>query len=364
MLIVFTVSLVALFLTFLESRKMLKNGMVIGFAMVTFLGCIHYDYGNDYMAYYDIYKSITSIKFNFIDVLSGDVYKEPGWALLCYAFKPFGGFFMMVAFLNIIQNLLVYKVIKKNVEQQWWPFAAFIYLFSTSYYLLNFSMMRQGFVICLFLGAWELIKEKKLIKSLLVLMLSATIHKSAIFLLPFAFIGFVKINKGRIAVALYVVLYLLIWFAGDFMNDVMSLFMVFEEFEDYALTYGNDKSNNTYRLGFVLNLIPLVLSLIYITNTSKGYKSTDKIAVALSIISFIIAPFSEIIPIVGRIGMYFGVYQIIAAPKIYSNVENNIIRWGLLFIFCFMTMHGYMGFFNSPIYREAYTTFHTIFSVI
>ena len=85
---------------------------------------------------------------------------------------------------------------------------------------------------------------------------------------------------------------------------------------------------------------------------------------ALSIISFIIAPFSEIIPIVGRIGMYFGVYQIIAAPKIYSNVENNIIRWGLLFIFCFMTMHGYMGFFNSPIYREAYTTFHTIFSVI
>ena len=28
----------------------------MGFVLVTFLGCVHYDYGNDYMSYVDIYN--------------------------------------------------------------------------------------------------------------------------------------------------------------------------------------------------------------------------------------------------------------------------------------------------------------------
>ena len=148
------------------------------------------------------------------------------------------------------------------------------------------------------------------------------------------------------------------------MNDVMQVFLSFDEFEDYVVSYGKDKSVATYRLGFVLNLIPLILSLIYMLNTRVSESSRCKLAVALSIVSFIIAPFGEIMPIVGRIGMYFGVYQIIALPSVYSNVRNNVMRFGLLFIFCFMTMYGYIGFFRSDVFYEAYSTFHTIFSVM
>ena len=363
MLIVFFTSCVALLLTFLDSRRILPKGMTIGFVLVTLLGCIHYDYGNDYMSYYDIYKSIISVKFNFAAVWSGIVYKEPGWAFLCYLFKPFGGFFMMVACLNIIQNVIIYRIIKSNVDQKWWPFATFIYLFSSSYYLLSFSMMRQMFVICVFFGLWSLIKQKKWYLVFLILLLCSSVHKSALILLPFSFAGLFPISRGRFAVILYVFLYLTMWFAGDFMNDTMALFLSFDEFSNYAY-YSKDTANNTYRLGFIMNLIPLILSLIYIAKAKKEYKTDDKLMVMLSIVSFIIAPFSEIIPVVGRIGLYFGSYQIIAIPKVYSNVNNNLIRWGVLFVFCFMTMHGYFGFFSSPVYRDSYSTFHTIFSVL
>ena len=364
MFIVILTSIIALFLTYLDSRRILPRGMKLGFILVTFLACIHYDYGNDYMAYYDIYKDIVNIKFNLYDILSGETYKEPGWALLCYFFKPLGGFFTMVAVLNLLQNIIVYNVIKSNVDHNWWPLAAFIYLFSTSFYLLNFSMMRQGLVICVFLGVWRYIKEKKVLLSLIIIFLCSMIHKSALLLLPFSFAGLLRINKGRIAVIIYIVLYFLIWFAGEFMNDVLMFFLSFDEFEEYAVSYGNDRSTNTYRLGFILNLIPLILSLIYLLKVPKSNDAQNKLAVALSILSFIIAPFSDIIPLVGRIGMYFSVYQLIAIPRVYSNIRNNVIRYGLLFIFCFMIMYGYLGFFQSEVFNKAYSTFHTIFSVI
>lgn len=364
MFIVILTSIIALFLTYLDSRRILPRGMKLGFTLVTFLACIHYDYGNDYMAYYDIYKDIVNIKFNFYDILSGETYKEPGWALLCYSFKPLGGFFSMVAVLNIIQNIIVYKIIKSNVKQSWWPLAVFIYLFSTSFYLLNFSMMRQGLVICVFLGTWKYIKEKKVLLAFAILFLCSMIHKSALVLLPFSFAGLFPIRKGYIAVVIYIILYLLIWFAGEFMNDVMELFLSFDEFEEYVVSYTNTESSNTYRLGFVLNLIPLILSLIYLLKSAISDPVSNKLAVALSIVSFIIAPFSDIIPIVGRVGMYFSVYQVIAIPRVYANIRNNVIRYGLLFIFCFMIMYGYLEFFQSDVFSKAYSTFHTIFSVM
>jgi hypothetical protein len=215
----------------------------------------------------------------------------------------------------------------------------------------------------MFLGAWGLIKDKKCFRALLVLLLGATIHTSALILLPFAFSGLLPIKTGRILVLIYVGLYIAIWFGGEFMNEVMTFVMSFDEFQEYGEAYGRDQANNTYRLGFVINLIPLILSLIYIL-TSKGAGRDDKLMVSLSIVSFIIAPFSEIMPAVGRVGMYFGVYQILALPRVYANVRNNVMRLGLIFILVTITLYEYIEFFNSDVFGDAYSEFKTIFSVI
>ena len=47
MYIVIICSLIALLLTYLESTNQVKGGMKWGLVMVTILGMIHYDYGND-----------------------------------------------------------------------------------------------------------------------------------------------------------------------------------------------------------------------------------------------------------------------------------------------------------------------------
>ena len=364
MYIVIFCSLIALLLTYLESTNKVKDGMKWGFVIVTILGMIHYDYGNDYMSYYDVYKQVTSYSFDLPGILAGDYFREPGWALLCWFFKPIGGFFMMVAVLNMIQNMLVYRTIKNYVEKKWWPLSVFIYLFSTSFYLMNFSMMRQGFVVCVFLGLWPLIKEKKWYLAAPILWLCSFVHTSAIILIPFAFAGLVPIGKGKVWASLYIIVFLVLWLSGSVLNDIFMSFMSIEEFQNYADTYST--SNNTMKigLGFAMNLIPFILGMMYLRDTESGHRFSDNLVVSIALVSFVITPFASIIQLIGRLGVYFGSYQMIAMPLIYKNLKRKDIQWALLFLFVFMLAYDYLIFFKNPIWINKFTTFKTIFSQI
>lgn len=362
MFIVFITSLMAFVLTFFESRGKIRHGMLWGFVMITTLGVIHYDYGNDYMAYFNIYNEITRFPFNFEQIINKELFKEPGWAILCYLFKNFGGFFAMVAVLNIIQNILVYRFIKSNVEKQWWSMAIFIYLFSTSLYLLNFSMMRQGFVVCVFLGIWNLVKNKKWWWALLILYLCTFIHTSAFVLLPFAFWGFIPNGHGKTWAIIYNVLLIFLWISGETLNALFISLMDVEEIKEYLEYYGDKQITKSYGIGFIMNILPFFVALYYLLTN----KDTDKKQniVLLSIISFIITPFAHIIPMIGRLSAYFSIFRLASIPIIYSSIKRKEIRFALITIFIAMTLYDYWLFFNNSVFAKSYSTFHTIFEEI
>ncbi|WP_308597088.1 EpsG family protein [uncultured Parabacteroides sp.] len=335
-----------------------------GFVLITLLGVVHYDYGNDYMSYLNVYKDVTQYDFDLKGILSGVYYREPGWALLCCFFKPIGGFFMMVAVLNIIQNYIVYRCIAQKVDKTWWTMAIFVYLCSTSYYLMSFSMMRQEFVIIVFLGLWKYIKSRKWWIVLIVLYLCSFIHTSALILIPFAFWGYLPMEKSKYIGVVYLVFLLLLWFGQEFTKEIFVMLMNSEDVAKYADTYGN--STNTMRIGvgFVLNLIPIILSLLFLFKRKKQYTVEERQLVALAIVANLITPFTSIIPLVGRLGMYFGVYSIVSYPLIYGNIERKDLRYVLVSIMIFMLLYDYVLFFNNPVWVEKYSEFHTIFPLI
>ena len=265
MFVVISFSILALLLTILESRGIIKGGMKLGFILVTVLAVIHYDYGSDYMSYLNRYKQITAVPFQFTSLLNGD-YSDVGWTLLNYAFSHFGGFFMLVAVLSILQNVLVYKIIANNVSRKWWPLAVCIYLFSTSFYLLNFSMLRQGLVIIIFLSLWPMIRDRKWLFVLSVLYICSSIHSSALILLPFAFWGFLPTKNNKLMVLAYIFLYFSLWLGKDFMNNIFNSMLVIDEFDAYADTYDHETGDGVsfWGIGFIINLIPLIIALYYI----------------------------------------------------------------------------------------------------
>ena len=80
MYIVVFVTLIAILLTNLETRGQIKNGMLYGFVLVTLLGCIHYNYGNDYKGYLRWYDEITRIPLHW-EYLFNNQY-EFAWQVL------------------------------------------------------------------------------------------------------------------------------------------------------------------------------------------------------------------------------------------------------------------------------------------
>ena len=365
MYIVIFFSILAFLLTYLESKGKMKGGMKIGFILVTILGAIHYDYGNDYFSYLGNYEEITRYSFDLLGILAGEYYREPGWALLCWLFKPIGGFFRMVAVLNIIQNYIVYRFINTNVEVEWWGMAIFTYLFVQSYYLMSFTMMRQEFVVIVFLGLWTFIKERKWWISLLVLYLCSFIHSSSLILLPFAFWGFVSMKNAKIIGVGYVIFLATLWIFQDTLNNIFQFALTLDEgFSNYANNYDDGKRGLNIGLGFIVSMIPFVLSILFLFSKNNQASLQIKQMVALSAISFLIAPFSQIIQLVGRLSVYFGVYSIGAIPFIYSNIKDKSVRICFIGLYIIVILYSYYLFFTTGIYSVPYSEFHTIFSVL
>lgn len=365
MYVVVFFSLIAFLLTYLESKGQMKYGMKVGFILLTILGAIHYDYGNDYMPYYELANQVTSYSFDLSKILAGDYYRDSGWVLLCWLFKPFGGFFVMVAVLNVIQNCVVYKFIKRNVELKWWPLAIFIYLFVTSFYLMSFSMMRQMFVVIVFLGMWKYIILRKWWIPLIVLYLCSYVHGSAIVLLPFAFWGFIPMDKAKYVGVGYVTLLIVLWLFHETLSNIFQFAMTLDDgFSEYAYRYENDEKGLKLGLGFIINMIPFGLSIMFLLSKKNNYSYQTKSLVALGAISFLITPFGQIIRLVSRLGSYFGIFGLASIPLIYGNIKNRIMRLGLLFIYILITLYDYYLFFADSVFSEKYSTFHTIFSQI
>ena len=364
MFVVITISLIALLFTYLESIGKFRDGMKWGFVLVTILGAIHYQYGSDYMAYYRLYQMIEDYPFNLKTIMEGDVFRDPGWVILCYLFKYLGGFFMMVAILNIVQNIIVYKFIKREVNIAWRPLAIFIYLFHTGFYLMSFTMMRQEFVIIIFLGIWPWIKEKKWAKCIIILYLCSFIHKTAFVLLPFSFWGYFPIKNKNI-IYFYILSLLTLYISSDILSNMFNIFTDFEDFGRYVDTYGKDnKRTFNIGVGFVLYLLPVIASISYLIN-NRGKKETDKLRlVLLALIGNLIIPFSFISPIISRIGLYFAIYQTSSLPVAFNYIRNKTLRQMVLFSYSFIILYDYLFFFNSPLWSKSFSNFKTIFPVL
>lgn len=364
MYIVIATSLIALLLTYYESIGRLRGGMKWGFVIITVICAIHYDYGNDYMSYYNVYKEVESTDFNFSTIMQGYVYRDPGWALLNYLFKPLGGFFVLVAVLNIIQNVIIYRFIKREVAKEWWPISVFIYLFTTSFYLMSFSMMRQWFVVCIFMSMWPYIKKRNWWIPLLVLYLCHFIHGSSIVLIPFAFWGFLPIKNSKLYTLIFAGFVIALWISGTWVNTLIEQTVSLTETESFVERYEqSDTINGSFGIGAFLKFLPLLLGLFYLFN-EEGKDLSQKQLVALSIIGFAIAPLNQLLPAIGRMGLFFSFFQVATFPVIYGRIKNVPLRLVFISIYVLLIVYDYLLFFKRGVFADHYRYFHTIFSVL
>lgn len=365
MSIVILVSVFCLLLTYLESEKKLAYGMFLGFCGITILYSLHYDFGTDYMTYYNNYLRTAAANYSINDVFVLDNWRngEYGWGLLqwiCSKIDKRNGFFLLVIINSLIENLIIYKFIRKHAKREYWPFSVFVYLFNSSFYLLGFSMMRQWLAMCLILFAYDYILKKKIIISFIIIYIASIIHHTASILFPIIFIAYVPMKYAKYYGVGFFFVFAILMLEGDALNSSLTIIMnQSETIKDYITNYDGYGANKSFGIGFILNMIPFLLSIAYLI---KSEDNKNKILVLLACIGTMIIPFSQSLAMVKRMSLYFAIFSLISTPIVYSFVVEKRIRYLLIVLFIFMQVWGYWGFLNDPSYKSHYEEFKTIFS--
>ena len=362
MYLVIFCSFIAILLTYLDSYKIFNGGMKWGFILVTFLAVIHYDYGNDYMSYLGVYQEISRFD-TLTSVVDEDVYRDIGWSVVNYLFRYFGGFFGLVATISIFEGVVYYTAIKKYLPRRLWWFGIVIYLLVPSFYLYNFSMLRQGLVIAVFLSLWPLIEKRKWWIAAPILYASSFIHGSALVLVIFAFWVFLPVKNGKLLTIVYLGILIALFFSSTFLSNVSNfVFESTDAFDGYMETYSQREMNKSLGLGFFIYLIPLIVQLIYLGN----YAVSENLrrVVALACLSSFFIPLSMVIPMIGRVAMYFSAYSTIAIPLAYNEINMKQIRNILIVLYIVILLYDYYLFFTSEVWTAHYSIFHTIFSLL
>lgn len=363
MITLFLMGLVCLVLTHYASRDKFPHGLEICFAIAAFFAAIHYNYGTDYLSYQGIFDDLGKREFDWYYINRKKYFTDIGWLVLCHVFKPIG-FLYLVAFVGIVQNVIYYFFVREFVPKKWWVMAVFIYLFSENLYILNMSMMRQGFAASLFVLAFFFIQKVDIKKNLIavgLVYIAYTIHGAAIFLFPCLLLVFLKKEWAPYVTIPILLLLVILFLCPDVVNNFLLSVEDLEEIEEYRKYYERGEARG-FSIGIIWRLIPFFVSG-YCCLVNKNLTQNELRMIILSMLGFVMIPFSLAIPMIGRMFYFFTPFMMASIPITYRFLPT---KWmiSLLGLEILYILYGYWGFFHSPTWMDSYYVFHSVFSVI
>jgi hypothetical protein len=350
----------------LSSFGKLRYGLESAFFLIIVFSALRYNYGNDYPAYHDAFTQISKIPNlnSLFSLFDGpfDKYQgtEVGWVVLNWLFKPLG-FSGLVIFTSIITNIVYYKLIKTFVPQKWYWLAIFTYIFNTSLFFVPLSMMRQSCCMVLFVISFKYIAERKILKSLLIILITVLFHKSALILLPFAFFGFLSYVDGKIISVTFISLFVIFMLTGNFTSDAVNAALMLESFEDYENYFDIMEAGESFGLGFISRLLTFLIPFLFYCADTTRTPFQNRLVVSLAAISFLIIPFTLVLGFLGRLGYYFSIFDIVAIPLLYGWMKNKTLRLGLIALYMAYVVFSFIDFFSLPQWKS-FTHYQTIFS--
>lgn len=247
---------------------------------------------------------------------------------------------------GIIQSASLFFLIYKTSKK---PLLSTIIYLALPCFFIYWSGLRQGIAISITMLAFLMIKEKKLIKFILLVILAWLFHASAIVFL--------------IAYPLYHLKMSSIWKLVSVIT--IPLVYIFREplFEMFSVIFKEDaKIGDTGASTLFLVFVLIYVFLIFFGNSKN--KQLNGCA-NLFWVACLVQTFSGIYDTAMRVGYYFMVYAIISIPEVVSNDEkNNTLSYqyktliSMLLFLAFIsygvfTIHGAQGdsWFTTNPYR-------------
>ena len=372
MVIVFIVSIISVLFAYLSGRDNYysKTKLQLSFWGITLLQMIHYDYGHDYMGYYEDHL-IYSAEWDELLYLRGikhGAFKDMGWVIINKLLPGEIGFYILVAIISVVQSYIIYVFIRDFVEkrQRWKALA--IYLFTTSLYVMSFSAMRQALAVSLCVLSFMYATKEKYIQSVIVVLFAFSIHSSAIVMIPFLLLPRLKMRQGKLYALIIIVGAFVLYIGTPLVLHIYARFMnVFpilsRNYAGYIDSMG--AVDGRVGLGWLLNSIVYFVIIWFIYHRFGEFTKGQQTMLLLVCVSFCLVPFSLYVSgIISRLETYFSIFEVAVIPLVYPKIRDKLVRSGVSIIYIFMMLYSYYNFFFVTKWSaESYSTFKTVFSV-
>ena len=193
-------------------KKRTYNKFILSFALMflTAILAFRYGQGSDYYGYFLQFNGITESASLLVNSL---YHGEIGWYIILVLAKRVGmNFESFIGIISLIMMFSIGRAIKKHSP---YGFTSLFLFYPTFYLTYCFSAMRQGLVMCLFLGfGLDFLFEKKYVKYYVLNVVLITFHRSAIFLLLLPLLLHFKNKRIEKYFLLAIVMSLLLGYSG------------------------------------------------------------------------------------------------------------------------------------------------------
>lgn len=275
--------------------------------------------GADTEAYLDSFESVKHTSWrtvisNVLDyIFNGfDGVKDPGYNLFQKAFQIFcGDYQVYLLFIAAIFTVLMAIWVYKNSAMPAFSFVLYSVLFY-SFYAVTGHRQTIATALIVFWG-YKYIKERKLIKFLILAFAAFLLHKSSLVFVPFYFIANISITLPYIVVALIVIA--VVTLMGQSLYGVVAEAMGFGE-DQIEYDVGGAE---TYAL--ILTLLCMVVLVFYYYYKDRTEKSTHIFNITLLTLMSSLLVFQN--QSFMRVQQYYSLFLMISFPEVILSFDKK-----------------------------------------
>ncbi len=286
--------------------EMNKSGQGVALAVIsalilTLVSALRYEVGTDWYIYYEHFYEVSE---------TGAGFYEEGFNILnkiVYFIYP--NFSLMIAVCSVINCGFVFKAIYDNSIN--YAFSILFFVIG-SLYFNSMNQIRQSMVIAVFLYTIKFIKQRKLLKYLIIIIALSTIHISAVILIPVYFLYGLKVKISVHALVLGLSIALIIP-----LNYVIE-FIISKTRYAWYLQSVYAQMTNFYLIGFLFYLALLMLYVFYYYYGEDDEDKEYNFAVNMQLVGTAILIFSSSIPQINRLSICFYTPSVLFIPKMFK----------------------------------------------
>ncbi len=244
-----------------------------------------------------------------------------------------------------VTALPIFYILYKRSED--FPLSTFLFI-TMGFYTWMMNGIRQFLAVAILFLAITLLMKKKYLLFISIFVIAYLIHQSAIVILPVVFLINVKSPWSRRVFLCVFAILICVFFADEFTD-----FFVETTGSDEAISNAGGSSI----WWVIISAVPCVIAYIKREQIEKFDNKFINLSIIMAILAtsfYLLSTFTSGI-FIGRIPVYFSIYNLILLPWLIKNCYKGTQR-AFLYFLCVL---GYLGFFylNMQPYYSEYLTF-------